>query len=151
MDGIIEYLRALWLVRWAEGHPTVLWWTLALSIVLFFGSLVVIPLLIARMRADYFMNREAGEGSWFGCHPLARMLALTVKNGVGLVLLVAGVAMLILPGQGIITILVAITLLNFPGKRRLELKIVRQRHVRRAIRWIRDKARRPPLILPERD
>ena len=151
MDGFIESLRALPLVMWVGDHPTLLGWALGLSVVLFIGSLVVIPLLIARMRADYFVNREGGGESWFGRHPLARIAALTIKNGIGLVLLGAGIAMLILPGQGVITILVAITLLNFPGKRRLELKIVRQRHVRRAIRWIRDKARRPPLILPERD
>jgi hypothetical protein len=151
LDDSIEWLRALSLVRWAEAHPTILGGALALSIVLFIGSLVAIPVLVARMRADYFVNRGAGEESWFGRHRLARALTLTVKNGVGLVLLGAGIAMLILPGQGIITILVAITLLDFPGKRRLELRIVRQRHVRRAIRWIRNKARRPPLILPERE
>lgn len=134
---------------WVADHPTLIAWTFGLSVFLFVGSVVTIPLMIARMRADYFVNRRAGTASWFGRHRFARLLTLTVKNGLGLLLLAAGVAMLVLPGQGIITIFVAITLLNFPGKRRLELWIVRQRHVRRAIRWIRERARRPPLILPD--
>ena len=65
--------------------------------------------------------------------------------------MLAGIAMLALPGQGILTILVGITLLNFPGKRRLELRIVRQRRVLRAINWMRAKAKRPPLVLPVKE
>ncbi len=87
--------------------------------------------------------------AWRGPRTLVRWGILLVKNLLGLVLLLSGIAMLVLPGQGIITILIGISLLNFPGKRRLELKIVRQRPVFRAINWIRDRAGRPPLVLPD--
>lgn len=151
--GTVWWLARRWaavMVDWVAGHPTLVAWAFGLSLFLFVGSLLVIPLMIARLRADYFVSDSPGEESWFGRHPVARFLTLAVKNGLGAVLLAAGIAMLVLPGQGIVTILVALTLLNFPGKRKLELLIVRQRHVRRAIRWIRERARRPPLILPDR-
>lgn len=147
MDRLPTWTQPM--VDWVTAHPTLVGLAFGLSLVLFVGSLIVIPVMIARMRSDYFIRRSGGEESWLGRHPLARAVMLAVKNGVGLLLLGAGVVMLVLPGQGIITILIAIGLLNFPGKRRLEVRIVRQRHVRRAIRWIREKARRPPLILPD--
>ena len=77
-------------------------------------------------------------------------MLLAVKNLLGLVLLAAGLAMMVLPGQGIITILIALTLLNFPGRRRLELYLIRQRHVRGAVDW-NPTARREPAADRPRD
>jgi hypothetical protein len=76
---------------------------------------------------------------------------LALKNLIGLILVLAGIAMFVLPGQGIITVIVGISLLNFPGKRKLELRIFRQRRVLRAVSWIRKRANRPPLIMPPDD
>jgi hypothetical protein len=135
---------------WIRIEPWLAGWIFAGSFLTFVGSLVVIPLLVTRMRADYFVSRQPPEESWMGQHPALRVGLYVVKNLLGLILLLAGIAMLVLPGQGILTILVGITLLNFPGKRRLELRIVRQRRVLRAINWMRARAKRPPLILPEK-
>ena len=120
-----------------------------LSVVMFFGSLALIPMLLARIPADYFARSESPFTSWRRRHPLASAALQVARNLLGVVLLLAGLAMMVLPGQGIITVLVALTLLNFPGKRRLELRIVRQRQVRGAIDWIRRRAGRPPLVIPE--
>ena len=94
------------------------------------------------MRADYFVGSGAPDETWIGRHPLARVSMRVVKNLLGMVLLFAGIAMMVLPGQGIITVLVALTLLDFPGKRRLELRIIRQPQVLRAVNWVRTRARR---------
>ena len=136
------------LADWFFSHQVTGWLAFA-SVLMFFGSLIVMPLLVARMRSDYFVSREPSPESWSGQHAGVRLFILIVKNLAGVILLLAGIAMLVLPGQGVITILVSITLLNFPGKRRLELRIVRQRRVRQLIQWIRAKARRPPLVIPE--
>ena len=120
-----------------------------LSVVMFFGSLALIPVLLARIPADYFARSESLFTSWRRRHPLASAALQVARNLLGVVLLLAGLVMMVLPGQGIITVLVALTLLNFPGKRRLELRIVRQRQVRGAIDWIRRRAGRPPLVIPE--
>ena len=121
----------------------------ALSVVMFFGSLAAIPVLLARMPADYFVRSESPFASWRRRHPLAGGALLVARNLLGAALLLAGLAMMVLPGQGIITILVALSLLNFPGKRKLELRIIRQRQVRGAIDWIRRRAGRPPLVVPD--
>ncbi len=126
-------------------------WVFALSIVMFVGSLIAVPILVARMRPDYFLERRATEEYWSGRHRAARFTVLLLKNIIGWVLVLAGFAMLVLTGQGILTILIGMTLLNFPGKRKLELWIFRLRHVSRAINWVRTKARQPPLILPDKD
>ena len=136
------------LFGWAGASPAALGWLFGLSLLLFAGSLVLIPVLVARMRADYFVAPDPDEHSWFGRHPVARGATRVAKNTLGAVLLVAGIAMMVLPGQGIITVLVALSLLKFPGKRGLELLLIRQAMVSQAINWIREKAGRPPLILP---
>ncbi len=134
---------------WIQSHTALIgWWALALSSVMFVGGLVLMPILIIRMSPDYFLHPEPPAESWRSRHPALRISTLVVKNVVGVLLLLAGLAMLVLPGQGIITILVAISLLNFPGKRSLELRILRRGPVLQVINWIRGRARRPPLVLP---
>ena len=138
------------MLDWIRIEPWLAGWIFLASLLMFLGSLVAIPVLVTRMRSDYFMSRRPPEESWMGQHSAARIAFYVAKNLLGLILLLAGIAMLVLPGQGILTILVGITLLNFPGKRRLELRIVRQRRVLRAINWMRARAKRPSLILPKK-
>lgn len=59
-------------------------------------------------------------------HPLLRLIGLIVKNIVGAVLFLGGLAMLFLPGQGLLTMLIGISLMDFPRKRELEAKMVEQ-------------------------
>ena len=125
-------------------------WLFGLSLLLFVGSLIAMPLLVARIRADYFVASDPDTDSWLGRHPASRITARVIKNALGVVLLLAGLAMMVLPGQGIITVLVALSLLEFPGKRALELRLVREPHINRSINWIRQKTGRRPLIIPER-
>ena len=136
------------LLRWAGEHPTVLAWLFGLSLALFLGSLVLIPILISRMRPDYFVTPNAESYTWLGRHPVARSIARLLKNLLGAVLLFAGLVMMVLPGQGIITLLVALSLLEFPGKRSLELRLIRQQHVSSVINWTRSRAGQPLLIIP---
>ena len=120
---------------------------LSVLVVLVYGAVMFAA--VSRVSPDYFVSRAPSASTWRGRHPLVRFLGHVVKNVVGVVLLIIGVAMLVLPGQGMLTIVVALMLLDFPGKRRLTLRILRLRHVRSGIDWIRAKAKRPPLILPD--
>ena len=142
-----EYVGAV--IPNALTRPTVLATLFGLSLVLFIGSLAVMPILIARMRTDYFINPNASNDSWSQRQTAARVMMMVLKNALGSVLLLVGLAMMVLPGQGIITVLVALSLLNFPGKRQLEFRIIRQQHVRQAVAWIRARAGRPPLLMPK--
>lgn len=122
----------------------VLGWSFVLAAVTFVLSLILVPVIIIRLPSDYF--REKRRVARLG-HPLARTLILIVRNALGLLLLVAGIAMLVLPGQGVLTILVALGVMDFPGKYRLERSIVRRPAVANSLNWVRRKAGKPPLVL----
>jgi hypothetical protein len=140
-DRILEFLRL---------HQASLWVMGALSVMVFAGTLIAIPILVIHIPADYFTRRrKTGDGSPKG-HPAARILGLTFKNLAGIIFILSGIAMLVLPGQGILTLLIGIMLLNFPGKRALEQRIIEQKSVLRTINWIRLKARKPALKLPRK-
>jgi hypothetical protein len=123
----------------------------ASSLVLFVGSLIALPIMIARIPPDYFVRRRESALPFSRAHPALRVLLLVLKNLVGAAFLVAGLIMLITPGQGILALLVGVTLLDIPGKRRLELAIIRRPHILRAVNWIREKSHRAPLQLPHED
>jgi hypothetical protein len=136
------------MVEWVADHEGLVAALFALSTALFFASLLGLPILIVRIPADYFTRKTPPPSSWRGRHPAVRAAILVVKNVLGVLFVLAGIAMLFLPGQGILAILIGITLLNFPGKRALELRIARSRPVLRAINWIRTRSHRPPLQVP---
>jgi hypothetical protein len=126
--------------------PQVLIWLAASSIVMFVGTLVAIPVILVRLPADYFDIRIPRP--WMeNHHPILRVVGHLIKNVVGIVFLLAGLAMLLLPGQGILTILIGLSLVEFPGKRRLEAKLVGQPAVLSTINKMRAKFNKPPLII----
>jgi len=117
-----------------------------LSIAFFIATLIAIPIVLVRLPTDYFdMNRPR---RWLhDYHPAVRVTAYALKNLIGLVFLLAGIAMLVLPGQGVLTLLIGISLMDFPGKRRLERRIIGQPTVLRAINGIREKFGKQPLTV----
>jgi len=127
--------------------PGWLAWATPVSLLTLVATVMLLPLLVARLPQDYFYRERRParpkEGHW-----LRRYGVLIIKNMLGAVLLVAGLAMMVLPGPGIVTILGAFALLNLPGKYRLERWLVSQPKVRAAISMMREKAGRPPLHLP---
>ncbi len=130
------------LLEWLDAHKAAI---VVASLATFAATLAVIPVLVARMRADYFVRKQTDATSWGQHHPLVRWSILVVKNIVGAVFALMGLVMLLTPGQGILTLLVGISLMNFPGKRRLELRVARLPAVLKSMNWIRQKAGRPPL------
>ena len=134
---------------WITEHKIGLRWLTGFSVVLFLGSLLAIPWLVARIPADYFLPRSDGENEFRLKHPIASLMWRFLKNLLGGVLLLAGVLMLILPGQGLLTILLGIMLIDFPGKRRLELLIIRRPAIYRVVSWIRRRSGRDELQFPE--
>ncbi len=133
---------------WLRGHETVLWWLGALSVVTFVGTLVALPLVVARLPPDYFTHAQRPVHRRHAQATGARLLGRLGKNLLGVLMVLVGVAMLLLPGQGILTILIGLMLLDFPGKRGLERRLVQQPAVWRAINWMRAKAHQLALELP---
>lgn len=130
-------------IDWIKAHETLIAWLGGIGLLMFLGSLVAMPLIIVLMPRDYFLRMERGL---LRPRPLQRVLHV-LKNLIGGILFLAGIAMLVLPGQGLLTILIGLSLIDFPGKHRLQLRLVRNPRIRRSIQWIRHRAGRPPLEL----
>jgi hypothetical protein len=109
--------------------------------VLVLGMLLA-PVVVVRLPADYFVHRPAHGPSRSGP---AHIALYWLRNLLGFVVVLAGVLMLVLPGQGVLTILAGLSLLDFPGKRELQLKLVRIPQIHRTLDRIRERAGKPPL------
>jgi archaellum biogenesis protein FlaJ (TadC family) len=118
------------------------------SVLLFFLALFGLPLIIIAIPANYFVRPKNHRLDRYG-HPVVTAILLAAKNILGLVFIVIGIVLLFMPGQGLLAIFAGIMLLNFPGKHRLELAIICRPSIRRVIGWIRSRAKKPPLILPD--
>lgn len=121
----------------------------AFSGILFVTSLLAVPWLVARIPADYFVRSADDEARFRNQYPLLTMMLLVLRNVIGFLVILVGTAMLVLPGQGLLTILLGMMLISFPGKRRLEILIIRRRSINRVVSWMRQRAGREPLQLPD--
>jgi hypothetical protein len=110
------------------------------SVLMFVGSLLAVPWIIARAPRDFF-TREAPPAS-------GSIVRKVFKNLFGLVLAGAGVAMLFLPGQGVLALIVGIALLDIPGKHALLVKAAKRPSVMRALNYVRKRSKREPFDEP---
>jgi hypothetical protein len=132
--------------EWVINNETLMWWLAAVSVFCFVATLVLVPVLIIRIPADYFADtRRHRWDPWSHRHPAIRWGLLIGKNLLGYVIVLLGIAMLVLPGQGILTIVIGMILINFPGKYRLERWIMTRGPVLRAINAIRKRSGHAPL------
>jgi hypothetical protein len=119
------------------------------SAVTFVGSLIAVPWLIGRMAPDYFLTHWQQVDARHHRHPVEAMLIWGLRNGLGFLLLLAGIAMLFLPGQGLLTILIAICLMDVPGKRYLLDRLAGNPQIQKALNWIRRKQGKAEFIFAE--
>ena len=118
-----------------------------LSVVMFVGTIIAIPIILSRLPTNYFQHDL--EHKWMeNHHPAFRTVGVIFKNTFGFIFLLAGIAMLVLPGQGILTMVIGVSLLDFPGKRKLEHKLLTQPMVFQAMNAIRTKCNKPPFDAP---
>lgn len=137
------------MLQWLRDNDALLWWLGIASVVMFVGSLLLLPWLAARIPADYFMPLKRPRLPLAQQHPVLRILIVVLRNLLGVLILLAGIVMLVLPGQGILAIMLGLMLINFPGKYRLEQWAIRKPSVHKSINWLRAKAGREPLQLPQ--
>lgn len=135
------------ILDWLEDHTGVLVAGTVLSVLAFIATVVLVPIIVARVPADYFASDRPAKLPYAMRHPALRWLWLVVKNVLGLVLLLAGLAMLALPGPGLVSLMLGLMLMSFPGKFRLQRWLVSRPPVLRAINAVRRRAGRPPLVL----
>ena len=143
---LADLLVSVW--AWSEAHRWVVWAVAAGSL----GSLLVSGLLVSviliHLPPDHYSKTRivpfAPES-----HGIVSLLAsgamLVVRNVIGWLFVLAGIAMLVLPGQGLLSILAGLVLIEFPGKRRLEYRLLASAVVRDAMNWLRRRAGKPPF------
>jgi len=99
------------------SFTTFLEWMGLLSAATFLVSLLLIPFLISRASAGYFLTHPTIVEQRHKRHPAIALMIKMIRNGLGGFLCFAGVIMLFLPGQGLLTILIGVSLLDAAGKR----------------------------------
>src|SRR5262245_14789418 len=139
------------MIDWlSEYWASLTWGYLAFAAIIFVvsfaGSILVVAIVIVKIPANYFSSHYKQDflpnASW-----LTRWGATIIKNLVGVVLILAGIAMLIGPGQGVLTILIGLIMMDIPGKRPLEAKIIGRPGVLAAANKLRERYGKPPLLL----
>jgi hypothetical protein len=139
------------MLEWLGDNKALLTWLTIGGVVLLVVSLVAVPVWVAKLPADYYAHHKLPP-SILQKYPPALRIALRVgKNLLGVVLALAGIAMLLLPGQGVLTLIIGLALIEYPGKYRIEKKLIARPRVLKALNWIRRKAGREPLVVESRE
>jgi hypothetical protein len=141
-EGLVTYLSSLD-VNWHYAAIAT-----GLSLALFAVSMAVVVMALIRLPPRYF-HSSYRRRFMEDYPPIVRWSGIVIKNVLGVVLVLLGIAMAVpgVPGQGLLTIFVGILLLDVPGKRTVERRILRQRIIRRSVNRLRKKFSKPPLIL----
>jgi hypothetical protein len=135
-------------LAWVLDNGALLGALAVIGVVSLVASVLLLPYLVVRIPADYFRHRRRHREYARDRHPAVHHALVILKNGLGLLLILAGIAMLVLPGQGLLTLLIGLMLTEFPGKYRLEKRLIGQPGVLRAVNWLRARAGHPPLEPP---
>ena len=116
-------------------------------IVFYLASIALVPWMIIRLPSDYFSKEERENCLYKGSSPLVKSVLTLMKNIVGGILVLAGIAMLFLPGQGILTIVAGFLLMDFPYKYKIEKWIMSKPIVKKMFNKIRQKAKKEPFTI----
>ena len=130
---------------WLRSHQNILGWAGLFSLMMMVATLLTVPLIIVSLPSRYLNEKKdrLSEIQSFWRWPY-----LVVKNMMGVLLVLAGLAMLVLPGQGLLTLAIGLGLMNFPGKRSLIRRLIGRPRVLRTINRWRAKAHKAPLEPP---
>ena len=136
------------LTDWIEANQQLLQLLGSLSLLLLALTLVALALVVITLPEDYFTRDHRAPASLAHPHPLPWRALSLLKNLVGILFILIGIALLVLPGQGALTILIGLTMTNFPGKYRLERRMMRQPAIHKTLNKIRNMANKPALEVP---
>jgi hypothetical protein len=120
------------------------WLIAALLAAVSLASLLLLPVIILALPADYFLSSRSRPLWREASHPVLFLL----KNLFGLLLLALGFLMLVLPGQGLLTLFTGLVLLDFPGKQHVERWVAKRGKLLDAMNWLRARRGKAPLSRP---
>jgi hypothetical protein len=141
-------MQAIWtqVLDFPRAHPGWVGSIAGLSLLLFLGSLLLIPWMVCRLPADYFHSPHHLPLEHWRHKPRSRLALLLLKNCCGGFLFLAGLAMLVLPGQGLLTMLMGLMLIDFPKKHRLKRRVVAWPPLFRVLNKLREKRGLSPFV-----
>jgi Na+/H+ antiporter NhaD/arsenite permease-like protein len=119
-------------------HPVFIWGLAAFSVIAALASILLVPRFLASLPVTYLYEDEQV--------PEETMLFRVLRNALGAVLVLLGLAMLVLPGQGLLTLLVGLFLIDFPGKHRALQRLLGRPKVLRVVNKLRAQRGTPPLV-----
>jgi hypothetical protein len=138
---------------WLQSNTWLFAWLFALGIGSLIATALLMPLVVLRLPEDYFVatrselarTRNAWQSELARTRNAWQWAVHVGKNALGVVFVLAGIAMLVLPGQGLLTIVIGLLLVDFPGKRAVELRIVRRPAILGFLNRLRERRGKPPL------
>jgi archaellum biogenesis protein FlaJ (TadC family) len=136
---VMEFLN-----EWQES----LLWASGLSLFVAVATILAIPWVVARLPEDYFARDKRVVWRSTMRLPVYALVIGTIKNILGLVLIILGLIMLVTPGQGLLTLLIGLLLMNFPGKYQAERWLLLRPGVLRGLNWLRERHGRAPFEIP---
>ncbi len=146
----MEYMSTLLatIEEFVKTHSTIFGTVSGLSLALLILTLLIMPIVLIRLPADYLTHAERKVIYRQIHHPLIGFLIFTGKNILGVCLIALGILMLLTPGQGLLTILAGIAAGNLPGKYRLERWLLTRKAVWRSVQYLRQKGGVEPMQWP---
>ena len=123
-------------------------WLAVLSLFTFVLSLVIIPWVVGKLPQDCFLKLDQNDKPT-NLPSIGSVIITILSNSLGLLLVLAGIAMLFLPGQGLLTILLGTLLISFPGKKKLIGTLIHQPRIQRSMDWLREKRGKSPFLWPK--
>ena len=132
------------MLDWLKDHQALLYSLGGGTVALLVATVLIVPPVIARIPADYFVHPHRPRRRWADRRWLRIPIGIA-KNILGYVCLITGLLMLLLPGPGMLTLVVGVLLIDFPGKYRLEQWVFSRPPVLSAINWLRRRRGRAPL------
>lgn len=127
------------------NHEHFFLWLTIVSIIGFIASLILIPWMITKIPSDYFSHPKRQKYLWNNRSLIVRWIFIFLKNILGVLFVIGGIAMLLLPGQGILTILTGLLIMDFPCKYKVEIWILKHPFILKSINQLRAKAKQRPL------
>jgi len=142
--GVISYYR--WLAHAYGGMSLTAKVLAVLALAVVTSALGVV--IVVWLPAGHFSRLPYPDAGWRR-HRVLRWTVLVSKNLLGVLVLPFGILMALplVPGPGLVFILIGLSLLDFPGKRSLERRLLALPVVLRFLNEVRQRFRRPPLIL----
>lgn len=133
------------IMNWLASNQEIVVWVATISFIAFIASLLMMPWVLVRLPADYFLVNDSA--SLVTRRSIKQLLVFALKNIVGVLLLVLGILMLFLPGPGLLAILIGLVLMNLPGKKRFIAKLLQTPTILVPINRLRESKGRAPFVI----